>query len=306
MFAAIIMENIPCDYCGSDNPELKWRAPDRLTNTGEVFSVVKCRQCGLIYVNPRPSLGEMTKYYPADYWAFIRLKGIKWRIKKRILDRELSAIKKRLPAGAKILEIGTGSGEDLAYLRDIGGYIVEGSDVSEHAVNTGKKEFNLDLKQGAIEDLNYPEGFYDLVRLKFVISHVAGPMRFLKEVNRVLKSQGWVLMWVPNFESWSQKIFKSRWLGGEPPRHLYDFSGQTISNYLEKTGFEIIELRHSVSPNTFIHSFRYWLSEHNLPNFAVRLFSINFFSMILFLPFSLLASLTRASDRLMIIARKTT
>ncbi len=298
------MENIACDYCGSRESETQWIAPDRLTNTGEFFSVVKCSNCGLAFVNPRPEIGEINQYYQSDYWAYVRLTRIRWWLKKIILYRELKILKKILPPSAKILEVGTGSGEDMAFLRDRGKFTVQGLDISHNAVSTGRREFGLNIEQGELESKNYPESFFDLVRLKFIISHVHQPKRFLIEVNRILKPGGHILMWVPNFSSWSQKIFRDFWLGGEPPRHLYDFSEITLTNYLKATNFKILKLRHSIAPNVFVHCFRYWLAAHGVPKLFVIFFSINIFSLIVFMPFSLLASLFRASDRLFIIAQK--
>jgi len=43
--------------------------PDRLFFRDEYFTVVECDQCGLGFVNPRPTISEIQKYYPAEYHA---------------------------------------------------------------------------------------------------------------------------------------------------------------------------------------------------------------------------------------------
>ncbi len=63
------METVTCNLCGSDRYKLVYRKPDLAFFPDKVFSVVECTQCGLGFVNPRPTEAETPKYYPEAYYG---------------------------------------------------------------------------------------------------------------------------------------------------------------------------------------------------------------------------------------------
>src|SRR5215469_6594106 len=66
------MEAVACNLCGSLDHELLYRMPDTLFFKEKWFNVVECRQCGLGFVNPRPSFEEMGRFYPACYYEWFQ------------------------------------------------------------------------------------------------------------------------------------------------------------------------------------------------------------------------------------------
>jgi hypothetical protein len=59
-------EYVGCDLCGSDDAKLLFLKRGRLT--GFNFRIVKCRKCGLIYVNPRLSKDSLKSLYNESYY----------------------------------------------------------------------------------------------------------------------------------------------------------------------------------------------------------------------------------------------
>ncbi|MBK5281137.1 MAG: hypothetical protein JJE16_03500 [Nitrospiraceae bacterium] len=69
------MELVSCDLCRSDQSELVTRQRDLLLEvTQDEFTIVRCRQCGLIYLNPRPSKDLLGSYYPTVYYPPVQAK----------------------------------------------------------------------------------------------------------------------------------------------------------------------------------------------------------------------------------------
>ena len=69
------MELVCCDLCRSDQSELVIRQRDLLLEvTQDEFTIVRCRQCGLIYLNPRPSKYLLSSYYPTVYYPPVQAK----------------------------------------------------------------------------------------------------------------------------------------------------------------------------------------------------------------------------------------
>ena len=61
-------ENVDCDLCGSAKKHEIVKQKDYIHKvTNEYFNLVKCEECSLIYVNPRPNSENIHKYYSNDY-----------------------------------------------------------------------------------------------------------------------------------------------------------------------------------------------------------------------------------------------
>ena len=62
------LEHVNCDLCGSSEYRVRYRMPDLwLKKPLFEFPVVECSGCGLVYVNPRPTMESMSVFYPQHY-----------------------------------------------------------------------------------------------------------------------------------------------------------------------------------------------------------------------------------------------
>lgn len=62
------METVACDLCGSLKYTILFHQKDLVHNTtNEKFQIVRCMNCGLHYLNPRPKQNEMARYYSGEY-----------------------------------------------------------------------------------------------------------------------------------------------------------------------------------------------------------------------------------------------
>src|SRR3990167_11388688 len=62
------LERVSCCLCGSDDAKVLFQAADKMfTERRETFRTVRCRNCGLVYLNPRPKSGEDSRYYAGGY-----------------------------------------------------------------------------------------------------------------------------------------------------------------------------------------------------------------------------------------------
>lgn len=139
---------------------------------------------------------------PFDYEQSIWGRGtasLKWSDPMNIrLGRCLSSIKK-LPEGAKILEIGCGAG---AFIRAIKKLHPEwecfGADLSREAINAAVSAVD-GVKYTEFDGGRFPyeDGDFDAVLFFDVLEHVDEPVNFVAEIKRVLKKRGIVYGFVP-------------------------------------------------------------------------------------------------------------
>ena len=195
--------------------------------SGEEFNVVKCRDCGLVYVNPRPTEEQIHSFYTNDYYCVDIEKEDLLREKEASLQAKFDKVKHLTPG--RLLDIGCQKGEFLYFMQQKG-WEVKGVDFSPTPPNL----FGLDIFYGRLEDAGFPPNYFDLITLWAVLEHVYHPREMLKEVHRLLKSGGKVVLLVTNFNSIPGRIMRH----DDLPRHTTMFSKKTITKMLRLTGFK--------------------------------------------------------------------
>lgn len=220
------MEKVNCNLCGSDSHKIVYKKPDNWTwFTDFEFPVVKCRKCGLVFVNPRPDMNEMENYYQKDYHSNRDTDSHKERY--RIQSEFLPYLN-----GLSVLDIGCARGDFLIYLKELYPDIkMYGSDFFSESV----KSTEIVFKKTALPDAGYLDNQFDIITAWAVFEHLHDPTAYFKEVFRILKPGGKFIFLVTNSESLYGKAAYIE----DIPRHLYHFSKSTIRQYALKYGFKI-------------------------------------------------------------------
>ena len=125
----------------------------------------------------------------ADHW---------WFVGRRLLFAELIR-GFGLPHDAEILDVGTGTGANLRLLRDLGFARITGVDQSPEAVRFCAEKGLGAVQLGDIRGLGLPDRRFDLVLATDVIEHVDDDLAALRELRRVLRPGGYLLLTVPAF-----------------------------------------------------------------------------------------------------------
>ncbi len=236
------METLVCDLCGANDTTLlyDWHEWEQALPAG--IKSVRCRSCGLIYLNPRPDRAEMGSYYPAEYGAYRkavedeRLRIMRW-VRRRKLDHLRRVIERYsgLRKG-RVLDVGCATGLFLHEMA-LAGWQATGVEPSPFAARYARERFGLDVHEGLLEGVDLPSGFFDVVTYWDVLEHTFAPRAELTRINRLLRRGGLLAVNVPNWRSPDRWIFGPYWIGFDPPRHLYVFTRATLTRLLEETGF---------------------------------------------------------------------
>lgn len=96
-----------------------------------------------------------------------------------------------------ILDVGCGTGANLEMLSEFGA--AQGVDVSAEALAFCRERGLANVKSGAAEALPYDDGSFDLATGLDVVEHLDDDLAGLKEMHRVLRRDGRVLLFVPAF-----------------------------------------------------------------------------------------------------------
>ena len=303
------MEKVNCNLCDNNKTTLLLKCRNWLQKKNEYFNLVRCNNCGLVYLNPRPKKESISSYYPNEYIPYNidgqdlaerlakTILGGYYKMEKSTLDKIKSLLAELIYSPipndnrGKILDIGCGSGTGLYNLKKFG-WDVYGLDISQKAVDFAKKKLGLkNIQQGFIEDKTYPEEYFDVIIMSHIIEHLADPKKTLIQVKKILKKDGTLIITTPDFSSPFRSIFGPFWFPLESPRHLYLFTPKTINTLLKKIGgFKIIKIKHDVSAYHLAKSLSYTMGNKQVINKALMKFKI------FFLPFTFLLSLFSKAD----------
>ncbi len=230
-----------CNLCGS-NIFYGMYYIDRFKRP---FQVVRCTDCGLVFMNPQFEESELKSFYDKDYYSGDAdysynderkdFKGHEYVWKARI-RRILKSLGYKNGNGLKLLDVGCSFGGFLKTASRFG-FETHGIDISEYAVDWAKENLSLDkLTCGKVFDAKYPDSFFDVVTMIEVIEHVDDPKTFLNEVSRILKPGGLLVLQTANMNGQQAKREAANY-HYFLPGHLFYFSDKTISQFLIDNNF---------------------------------------------------------------------
>jgi SAM-dependent methyltransferase len=249
----------------SDEPVLEGH--DRIHGLPGRFRIVRCRRCGLMRTNPRPTPQTIGAYYPDDYAPYRpaedgRAKPRRWRhrVKDRI-RRFFGRDTRRLPSMAPghLVEIGCASGAYLLQLRDQG-WSTEGIEFSDSAAQHARAR-GLSVQTASVETAAPPQSRADIVAAWMVLEHLHDPIRALHKIRGWVKPGGYLVGVVPDAGAFDRKLFGEHWYALHLPAHLYHFTPQTLRTVLANSGWDLVQVRWQPNGNNLLNTLEWWAQD---------------------------------------------
>jgi methionine biosynthesis protein MetW len=154
-----------------------------------------------------------------------------------------------MPSNARVLDVGCGTGSvTLIANRDRNNSVLAVEPDPERAAVARMR--GISVHDGLLD-----EGFlaehagFDVVMSSDVVEHTAAPAEFLHMMARALRPGGILLISVPNVAHWSVRLnllfgrFDYEPVGIMDATHLRWFTAKTIADLVERSGFEVLEMR---------------------------------------------------------------
>ncbi len=235
-------EYVPCNLCGGKEYDVIYKPSKKEFNPHEIFSasggvmgtqqIVRCRHCGLMYVNPRIKPEIVIGAYgdAVDELYVSQEEG-----RKKTFVKALRLVEKYAPNKGKILDVGAAAGFFLDTAKQ-SGWETYGVEPSKWMAKWGNDRFHVNIKAGTLKEAGFPDDYFDVVTMWDVLEHTSDPMGELAEANRVLKKGGILIINYPNAGSSLAKLFRSKWWFFLSV-HLYYFTPRTVSRMLAKNNF---------------------------------------------------------------------
>jgi SAM-dependent methyltransferase len=236
--------SVPCAVCGSTDAEpARLRVPpddcaEAIGLPGQRSRWVVCRECGLVFQNPRPGPDLVGSLYDGGDYHEAR-GGIPEHYVQYSLRRSVAALDwatARLGPPGRALDIGCGIGGALVKLRD-DGWDVVGVEPDPAMADVARNRFGLEVTTGMFTDQTLPGEQVDLAYSCHVWEHLDDPVATSRAAHRMLAARGGHLMIVvPTFRkatTWAWSCFAFP--------HTYMFTHVSLGNVLDQAGFDVVD-----------------------------------------------------------------
>lgn len=262
MHELMTAEHPNCYHCGATGVVFQTQVRDPDHHIQRDWTLKRCPQCALVWLDPAPLESELWKAYTA-YHTHTRVVPSKFakailslahRLIKlvllpvwmpRALKQEAAYLRcmtlDNEPVG-KLLDVGCGAGRLLNRMRKLG-WEVEGVDFDPQSTHRAAEKYGIKAHTGDLSDCQLPSASFDAITMSQTMEHLFDPRRTLQECLRILKPGGKLIMTTPNCNSMGALAFGRFWRGWEAPRHLHIFTVKNLAELTQQQGFDILEAR---------------------------------------------------------------
>ena len=242
METAVQQETVVCNLCGSSN--------HAQLHVVHGYTIVRCNQCRLVFLNPRPMASDLASIYDTEsyYGGTAEFENVvvgyadylALRDHLHFVVNELMRPLKGLTPGVS-LDIGCSMGLVMDELRQHG-WTPYGVDVSSYATEYARTELGLNAFTGTIDQVDLPPESVDLATMLLTIEHIPDPKSALRSVRQLLKPGGVLIVATHDVEGVWPKLVGPRWRHYNMPEHIYYFSRRTLTQMLSEVGFHTFKV----------------------------------------------------------------
>lgn len=226
-----------CMVCGSKKLSARYPVRDTNESVPGTWELIACDECGTGVLCPFPSDGEIASYYRQVFYneEGKRFRGWMEALRHMLAGLRGAKLNKLMPDKGKLLDFGSGAGH-FAAAQARAGWEVHSVDPYSSA---SRNAAACRVAEGSFE-LLYPDAHFDAVTLWYVIEHLRDPRAAIAELSRVLKPGGIILLAQQDFASHQARAFGPNWLYLDPPRHIWQFTADSLIRLAAQFGLRPI------------------------------------------------------------------
>ncbi|OAT69849.1 methyltransferase [Mycobacteroides immunogenum] len=255
-----------CRLCGSSGPHRKLEIREMMFGTREVFDYFSCASCDTLQIVNALEGDDLMRHYPETYYSHNgsgQPRTLQWLVTQRdrfklrsggrvfgpimtapvpegvfrvLLGGDVISMLAQLGTerGARILDVGCGSGALLDRLARVGFSSLIGADPFITA--DGESQEGVPLQKRYLGDVT---GEFDLIMFNHSLEHMPDPVATLRLAAQKLAVGGLCLARVPTTSSEAWSIYGANWVQADAPRHMVVPSREGMALAAEQAGLRI-------------------------------------------------------------------
>ena len=206
----------------------------------ETFELYYNQELDMLITSPQPSSENLGRYYESnDYISHTDSKRSIFEkayhfVKGIALNNKLNLINNCSATKGNLLDIGAGTGDFLLTAKQ-NGWNTIGVKPSEKAKGIAiGKGIKFSNSTNELESNSF-----DVITMWHVLEHVPNLDLQIKELKRLIKPNGTIIIAVPNFKSYDAKYYGKFWAAFDVPIHFWHFSKTAIKLLFEKENVKL-------------------------------------------------------------------
>jgi len=197
---------------------------------------------------PKPEGEDLASYYESsDYISHTDSKEtltdkLYQTVKGIALKNKLKLLNSFQTEGKNLLDVGCGTGEFLLTCKN-NGWNVVGVEPNKNAQELAISKLNKNNSTTIVSDLqeiSSPQ--FDVITLWHVLEHVPDLNSYIYKLKSLLKSDGVLVIAVPNYKSYDADYYKQFWAAFDVPRHLWHFSKKSMELIFSEFDMEVTKI----------------------------------------------------------------
>jgi len=215
------LSETPCPVCGCGRRKFMFEE--------RTYPIWRCRNCGHIYVSPRPSEAVLAEYYSGGYLPKTDNESLWENEIADVYDAAARAVARTIPDRGDLLDVGAAFGGFLERAAK-DGWRLWGIEPNDSAFKVCRKRLGPDAKlfHGTLQNVEIEPASVDCIVMLNVIEHVREPVEICGRAFELLRPGGALAL------RWPQYIYGKH---VSPPAHLHCYTRRSMQLLLERTGF---------------------------------------------------------------------
>lgn len=231
------MTQVKCRMCGANALSTVCRidAPGR---EGEFRACAECEAWSFFPEGSAPT------YAPEYYGRGItRVGGLAGWIRSRCAVERANRVRKVAGSTGSCLDIGCGDGTFLCTMAR-SGWEVAGTELPGPAFDRSRARLGSRIREASEFPSAWSGAQLDAITLWQVFEHLDHPTNVLESCRNLLRPGGWLMLGVPNPDSWQSRWGGQHWLHLDSPRHLHLEGPEGLKRAVDRCGFEVVRVFH--------------------------------------------------------------
>lgn len=204
---------------------------------------VACTNCGHVYLKNIESIFSQKRRNNSDKTHHVSEEKLKWDysdLKDKIVFKPMLKKIESLTAKGSLLDLGCSNGAFVRAAKKYG-WDACGVELRKKSIETAQRH-GIKVYTEPLEKLVLPSDSFSVVTMWQVLEHLQDPNLVLKEIFRILKSNGILVLSTPNIKSIGWRFLHADWPPIEPKVHFNLFDKIGLKRLLKKSGFDTFRI----------------------------------------------------------------